>query len=102
MLLLCREVATRSPHGLEADVWSVGCMLYTMLVGKPPFDTHGVRNTLNRVISAEFHLPEQLSPEAKHLIQSLLKKNPTERLRLDRECISYIQTLSSELIDIIF
>ena len=79
------EVASRHPHGLEADVWSVGCMLYTMLVGRPPFDTHGVRNTLNRVISAEYCIPEQLSPEAKHLIQSLLRKIPAERIPLNSE-----------------
>ncbi len=73
----------RSAHGLEADVWSVGCMLYTLLVGHPPFDTKGVTNTLNRVISAEYVMPENLSPEAKHLIHSLLQKNPKDRLRLD-------------------
>ena len=35
---LLREIAGRGAHGLESDVWSLGCMLYTMLVGKPPFD----------------------------------------------------------------
>ena len=34
----CSEIATRGPHGLESDVWSLGCMLYTLLVGQPPFD----------------------------------------------------------------
>lgn len=72
----------RTAHGLEADVWSLGCMLYTFLVGKPPFDTDAVKSTLNRVISAEYELPDHLSPEAKDLIQSLLKKNPKERLSL--------------------
>ena len=76
----------RSAHGLEADVWSVGCMLYTLLVGHPPFDTQGVKNTLNRVISVEYTLPDHLSPEAKHLIQSLLLKDPKDRLPLDRNC----------------
>ena len=79
------EIAMRGAHGLEADVWSVGCMIYTLLVGKPPFDMHGVKNTLNRVISAEYDLPEQMSPEAKHLIKSLLQKNPKDRLHLDSE-----------------
>jgi len=82
--LIYREVASRGPHGLESDVWSLGCMLYTLLVGHPPFDvrtqitsidhlllpcnlcdlrtsqctqTDGVKNTLNKVVSAEFDLP---------------------------------------------
>ena len=79
------EIAMRSAHGLEADVWSIGCMLYTMMVGQPPFDTQGVRNTLKKVIQADFDLPESLSTEAKHLVQALLKKNPSERLPLYSE-----------------
>ncbi|XP_022326348.2 serine/threonine-protein kinase PLK4-like isoform X4 [Crassostrea virginica] len=76
------EIAMRSAHGLEADVWSLGCMLYTFLVGKPPFDTEAVKSTLNRVIHADFDLPSHLSEDAKNLIKSLLKKNPKERLSL--------------------
>lgn len=75
----------RGPHGLEADVWSVGCMLYTLLVGRPPFDTKGVKNTLTKVIQGDFVLPDHLSAEACHLIQSLLQKNPRDRLSLDGE-----------------
>nr|CAG4638347.1 EOG090X03P9 [Cyclestheria hislopi] len=76
------EVATRSSHGLEADVWGLGCLLYTLLVGRPPFDTDAVKSTLTRVVMADFKLPSNLSPEAKDLIQKLLKKNPKERLPL--------------------
>ena len=72
----------RSAHGLEADVWSLGCMLYTFLVGKPPFDTDAVKSTLNRVITAEYDLPDHLSDEAKDLIKLLLKKNPKDRIAL--------------------
>lgn len=81
-LSVCREVASRSAHGLEADVWSLGCMFYTFLVGTPPFDTDTVKTTLNRVIKGEFDLPEDLSPEAEDLIHQLLKKNPTQRIKL--------------------
>jgi polo-like kinase 4 len=80
----------RLAHGLEADMWSLGCMLYTMLVGTPPFDTNAVRSTLDRVIQATYDLPSHLSPEARDLIQSLLKKNPKERLHLTRQCPSHI------------
>lgn len=57
-------------------------MLYTFMVGKPPFDTDAVRSTLNRVITAAFDLPDHLSQEAKDLLQSLLKKNPKDRIPL--------------------
>nr|CAG4643105.1 EOG090X03P9 [Ilyocryptus agilis] len=77
------EVATRSSHGLEADVWGLGCLLYTLLVGRPPFDTDAVKSTLTRVVMADFKLPPNLSAEAKDLIQRLLKKNPKERPTLE-------------------
>ncbi|XP_042324187.1 serine/threonine-protein kinase PLK4 isoform X2 [Sceloporus undulatus] len=76
------EIATRSAHGLESDVWSLGCMLYTLLVGKPPFDTDTVKNTLNKVVLADYEMPSFLSSDAQDLIHRLLRKNPVDRLSL--------------------
>lgn len=76
------EIATRSAHGLESDVWSLGCMLYTFLVGRPPFDTDTVKNTLNKVVLADYELPSFLSKESRDLICQLLRKNPADRLSL--------------------
>ncbi|XP_060634934.2 serine/threonine-protein kinase PLK4 [Anolis sagrei] len=76
------EIATRSAHGLESDVWSLGCMFYTLLVGKPPFDTDTVKNTLNKVVLADYEMPVFLSGEAQDLIHKLLRKNPVDRLSL--------------------
>ncbi|GLV35155.1 Sak kinase [Carabus blaptoides fortunei] len=78
------EVASRSSHGLEVDVWGLGCMLYTLLVGRPPFDTSEVKSTLTRVVMAKYDLPTYLSPEAKDLIDSLLKKNPKDRICINQ------------------
>ncbi|CAH0394245.1 unnamed protein product [Bemisia tabaci] len=76
------EVVTKSAHGLEIDAWSVGILLYTLLVGHPPFDTDAVKSTLTRVAMAPLEIPAHLSMEAKDLIQSLLQKNPEKRMQL--------------------
>lgn len=77
------EVASRATHGRPADVWGLGCMLYTLLVGTPPFDTGGIKSTLIKVVTSQFTLPAYLSAEAKDLLNRLLQKNPMERIRLD-------------------
>uniref|UniRef100_H2Z6T2 Serine/threonine-protein kinase PLK4 n=1 Tax=Ciona savignyi TaxID=51511 RepID=H2Z6T2_CIOSA len=77
------EIATRSAHGLESDVWSLGCMLYTFLVGVPPFDTDAVKSTLkNRVVLGNFTVPEDVSEQASDLIRKLLKMDPNDRISL--------------------
>lgn len=78
------EVASRASHGLPADVWGLGCMLYTFLVGKPPFDTEGVKSTLTKVVMSNYTIPPYISSEARDLIDQLLKKNPAERIKLDQ------------------
>uniref|UniRef100_A0A671NPG5 Serine/threonine-protein kinase PLK4 n=1 Tax=Sinocyclocheilus anshuiensis TaxID=1608454 RepID=A0A671NPG5_9TELE len=73
------EVATRSAHGLESDVWSLGCMFYAFLTSRPPFDTDTVKHTLNKVVLGEYQMPTHISAEAQDLIQQLLQKNPALR-----------------------
>ncbi|MCJ8736913.1 hypothetical protein PDJAM_G00017730 [Pangasius djambal] len=73
------EVATRSAHGLESDVWSLGCMFYAFLTGRPPFDTDTVKHTLSKVVLGEYQMPTHVSAEAQDLIRLLLQKNPVLR-----------------------
>ncbi|XP_072943660.1 serine/threonine-protein kinase PLK4 [Epargyreus clarus] len=76
------EVASREHHGLPADVWGLGCMLYTLLVGSPPFHTQHVKTTLNKVINADYNIPAELSLQAQDLLQKLLCKDPSKRITL--------------------
>ena len=73
------EVATRSAHGLESDVWSLGCMFYAFLMGRPPFDTDTVKHTLNKVVLGEYLMPSHMTPEAQDLIRQLLQRDPAQR-----------------------
>ncbi|XP_035796160.1 serine/threonine-protein kinase PLK4-like [Anopheles albimanus] len=77
------EVVSRASHGLPADVWGLGCLLYTLLVGKPPFDTDGVKSTLTRVVISNYIIPGNIASDASNLIERLLKKSPSERISLN-------------------
>lgn len=77
------EVASRSSHGLPADVFGLGSIMYALLVGKPPFDSNGVKSTLTRVVMDDFVRPAFLSMEAKDLLNRLLTKNDHERLLIE-------------------
>ncbi|XP_028657483.1 serine/threonine-protein kinase PLK4 isoform X1 [Erpetoichthys calabaricus] len=76
------EIASCNAHGLESDLWSLGCMFYTFLVGKPPFETETVRNTLNKVVVGDYKMPQHVSKEAQNLIYELLRRNPVDRIPL--------------------
>uniref|UniRef100_A0AAX7UG31 Serine/threonine-protein kinase PLK4 n=1 Tax=Astatotilapia calliptera TaxID=8154 RepID=A0AAX7UG31_ASTCA len=73
------EVATRSAHGLESDVWSLGCMFYAFLMGRPPFDTDTVKHTLSKVVLGDYEMPTHVSLETQDLIYQLLQKDPAQR-----------------------
>ncbi|XP_051942927.1 serine/threonine-protein kinase PLK4 isoform X2 [Hippocampus zosterae] len=73
------EVATRSAHGLESDVWSLGCMFFAFLMGRPPFDTDTVKHTLSKVVLGDYEMPDHISPQAKDLIHQLLQRDPAHR-----------------------
>uniref|UniRef100_A0A8C5E4V2 Serine/threonine-protein kinase PLK4 n=1 Tax=Gouania willdenowi TaxID=441366 RepID=A0A8C5E4V2_GOUWI len=73
------EVATRSAHGLESDVWSLGCMFYAFLMGRPPFDTDTLKHTLSKVVLGEYEMPTHVSLEAQDLIHQLLQRDPAHR-----------------------
>ena len=37
------EVLEKRGHSFEVDIWAIGCILYTLLFGKPPFETESLK-----------------------------------------------------------
>ncbi|XP_068095627.1 serine/threonine-protein kinase PLK3 [Hyperolius riggenbachi] len=81
---LAPEVLYRHGHGPESDVWSLGCVMYTLLCGTPPFETSDLKETYRCIKQVKYTLPACLSSAAKHLIMGVLKRSPSDRLTLDQ------------------
>uniref|UniRef100_A0A667WYW6 Serine/threonine-protein kinase PLK n=1 Tax=Myripristis murdjan TaxID=586833 RepID=A0A667WYW6_9TELE len=80
---LSPEVLNKQGHGCESDIWALGCVMYTMLLGRPPFETTNLKETYRCIREARYSLPSSLSPQAKQLIANLLAKTPEDRPHLD-------------------
>ena len=68
-------------HSFQVDVWSLGVVMFTMLVGKPPFEDVDVKSTYQRIRDNAYSFPDSLyiSSAGKHLIQSILRHDPKLR-----------------------
>ncbi|RWW47591.1 hypothetical protein BHE74_00046406 [Ensete ventricosum] len=70
------EVLLKKGYGMECDWWSLGAIMYEMLVGYPPFYSDEPMATCRKIVNWRTHLkfPDEakLSAEAKDLISKLL------------------------------
>ncbi|KAJ3693901.1 hypothetical protein LUZ60_009381 [Juncus effusus] len=70
------EVLQKKGYGMECDWWSLGTIMYEMLVGFPPFHSDAPMTTCRKIINWRTNLkfPEEskLSEDAKDLILNLL------------------------------
>ena len=75
----------KTGHSYEVDIWSLGVIIYTLIIGKPPFETNNVKETYKRIKMNSYSFPERaiISDAAKALIQDILVLDPTKRPSLD-------------------
>ncbi|XP_065416426.1 serine/threonine-protein kinase PLK1 [Chrysemys picta bellii] len=77
------EVLGKKGHSFEVDIWSIGCIMYTLLVGKPPFETSCLKETYIRIKKNEYNIPKHINPVAANLIQKMLRSDPATRPTID-------------------
>ena len=77
---LAPEIVMKLGYGKTVDWWTLGSILYEMLVGVPPFYTSNREELFYKIKFVNPKLPGYLSEETKKLLEGLLKKDPTRRL----------------------
>lgn len=50
----------KNGHSYEVDIWSFGVILYTLVVGKPPFETQDVKTTYRRIRMNSYAFPDNV------------------------------------------
>lgn len=74
------EILQDIPYDYAVDFWSLGCVMFDMLTGSPPFTGNNNKRIMDKILANKFKVPFYLSAEGKDLLLRLLKKNPEKRL----------------------
>ncbi|KAE9554867.1 hypothetical protein FO519_001895 [Halicephalobus sp. NKZ332] len=85
---LSPEVLKKDPYGKAVDLWACGVILYILLVGYPPFWDEDQHRLYNQIKAGAYDYPspewDTVTPEAKHLIDSMLTVNPKKRITAEQ------------------
>jgi len=71
---------SKGPCTRSLDLWALGCIIYQMLAGKPPFRGASEFLTFQLILSRQLEFPENFPPAAKDLVDKLLVLDPLKRL----------------------
>ncbi|XP_074992522.1 maternal embryonic leucine zipper kinase isoform X5 [Calonectris borealis] len=68
--------------GSEADIWSMGVLLYALLCGSLPFDDDNVMAVYRKIMRGKYSIPKWLSPSSTLLLNQMLqvKVDPKKRI----------------------
>ncbi|KJE97821.1 calcium/calmodulin-dependent protein kinase II gamma M subunit [Capsaspora owczarzaki ATCC 30864] len=85
---LSPEVVKRVPYGKPVDMWAIGIILYILLAGYPPFWDDDTKVLYEQIKLGEYEYPspdwDDVSSEARDLIDRLLVQDPAKRLTVDQ------------------
>ena len=76
---LAPEIILNKGHGKPVDWWTMGILLYEMLVGIDPFSDDDPMSIYKKIVKGKIHFPKDFDKDAKSLIKHLLNGDTTKR-----------------------
>merc|ERR1712071_420659 len=77
------EILSGVAYDTQADIWSLGVIVYILLGGYPPFIEQNQRELFRKIRKGQYEFHEeywgQVSDDAKNLIRQLLTVQPSKR-----------------------
>lgn len=82
-----------------ADLWALGCIIYQMISGLPPFRAGSEYLIFQKILGRELIFPDGFHKSAKDLVQRLIQIDPNKRLGAKDQNDLYESIRSHEFFD---
>lgn len=80
-LYMSPEIVEERPYDHTADLWALGCILYELAVGTPPFYTSSIFQLVKMITDDKVKWTDKMSPMFKSFLAGLLEKDSKRRLQ---------------------
>ncbi|KAK0741062.1 kinase-like domain-containing protein [Schizothecium vesticola] len=77
------ELLTDKTAGKPSDIWAFGCIIFQLLVGRPPFKAGTEYLTFQKIVGLEYDFPAGFPPAARDLVERCLVLDPSRRLTVE-------------------
>lgn len=77
---LAPEILNGAGYNRTIDWWTLGVLLYEMLVGLPPFYDEITDKMYEKILRDPLLFPDEVSPSARSILTGLLTRDPAQRL----------------------
>lgn len=73
------EVLLNKGHGKPVDWWTLGILIYEMVVGQPPFPDEEPMGIYQKILAGKVYFPKYFDKNAKALVKKLLTADLSKR-----------------------
>lgn len=66
----------------SSDIWALGCILFQLLQGTPPFRGENELETFEKIVRLEYHWKIKINPSIMNLVSNILVINSNDRFNI--------------------